>query len=596
MIGAILLASWVAITADRPIDSKDIERPFNFLPPTTRDTSLFMSFLDHPDRRIRSKSAWAAGDSEWHQLGPRLAERLSRESNAWVRADIVHAMGRLKGNGETNDDGAERKDPGAIWKLLQLSDPDPEVRRWAVWSIGEWKAVAAVAAVADRAHRDESEPVRMMACRTLGRLGGAQAETALAEATRDKSARVREAAATAIGALPEHGETGLKAILAALEDKDSLVRAAAVGALGLVDEFPVEGPVAEMASDDFALVRKEVAISLRRIGALEKVQTTIQLLNDRDMSVRTAAAQALGTFGSTLAIPPLVMHLNDADKFVRRSSATALRDLQMADEIVPVLITQLKHKSPEPRREAGWVLGEYRDKRATLALMKNVPDDDEEASLNTIEALGKVQDTLAVPTLIEVLANGMAAKRAMAAWSLGQIGDKRATEPLVPILFDRDHPPRLQAATAAGRINDAPFVAPLIKVLQNVTTEQFSTRAAASWSLGQIGDARAVARLQQMVSDKVIPTPFGPVYDHDSVRMNSAIALMRIARNPRNAGQLQAVTAFLDKQFDQSLEMSDLLKECLGECLYLLTGKEYPFERRPPGHKQYFVRSVEVKD
>ena len=52
MIHVFLLATWLSITATRPINSKDIEMPVVFLPPIERDVELIQSFLGNDDRRI----------------------------------------------------------------------------------------------------------------------------------------------------------------------------------------------------------------------------------------------------------------------------------------------------------------------------------------------------------------------------------------------------------------------------------------------------------------------------------------------------------------------------------------------------------------
>lgn len=584
MITAVLMASWLAITGNRPINAKDIEMPVQWGPPIDRDAALVLSFADHADRRIRSEAVWALGDSSLSRMNPELSRLLAKETNAWVRSDLVHAMGKLP----------DERDPAAVARALQ--DPTPDVRGWALWTLREWAALETVAAVAERATKDESDTVRIAAVKTLARFETREALAALPAALKDRSPRVRQAGATALAGFKEQSEDSLKALLEALKDADPLVRAAAVGSLGSVKNFTVEGPVAEMASDEFALVRKHVAASLRSLDARSRLLTTVGLLNDPDMSVRIEAAATLAAFQSQDAILPLIARINDDDKFVRRAAARALVDLKLADAILPKLIEQLQNESAPARREAAWALGEYRDKRATGPLCAIVTDQDEETALNIIQALGKIADRAAVETLLGQLRHSMAPKRAMAAWSLGEVRDKRATQPLIVVLTDPEFEPRLEAATAAGKISDEPFVQPLIAVLQNVTSEQFPTRAAAAWSLGRIANARAVARLGQMVSEKVIPTPFGPVYDHDSVRMNSAVALTRIARSVSNAGQLQPITAFLEGQFKLSSELSDNLKECIAECLYVLTGQQHPFTRRPFGPKQYFVRSIEGKE
>ena len=47
------------------------------------------------------------------------------ESGGAIRADLLHAMGKLR----------DQQDP--ITAVTKLGDPDPVVRRWAVWTTGD---------------------------------------------------------------------------------------------------------------------------------------------------------------------------------------------------------------------------------------------------------------------------------------------------------------------------------------------------------------------------------------------------------------------------------------------------------------------------
>src|ERR1043166_4697050 len=151
MIAAVALASWLSITVTRPINSKDIEQPMVFAPPTQKDAALVVSLLDHEDRRIRSEAAWCLGDSHLSDMNPPLARQLGRESNDWVRSDLLHAMGKL----------TDQQDSSAV--AAGLRDPAEPARRWAMWTLGEWQASPLLPVVAQRATNDEFESVRVSA-------------------------------------------------------------------------------------------------------------------------------------------------------------------------------------------------------------------------------------------------------------------------------------------------------------------------------------------------------------------------------------------------------------------------------------------------
>jgi len=108
-------------------------------------------------------------------------------------------------------------------------DPDPRIRRVAIWLAGEVGVKPYVVPGIVRALRDPDELVRSHAAATLGRVAAPSTVDALAAALDDPSPRVRASAATALGALP--GPVSAAALTAHLADPHPHVRAAAAAAL-----------------------------------------------------------------------------------------------------------------------------------------------------------------------------------------------------------------------------------------------------------------------------------------------------------------------------------------------------------------------------
>ena len=180
----------------------------------------------------------------------------------------------------------------------------------------------------------------------------------------------------------------------------------------------------------------------------------------------------------------------------RRKGVVALVDIGDARAIEP-LIKALKNKEWRVRWNGAWALGKIGD-------ASDPPEHD------------RLHSPRAVEPLIKTLDDEKDDVRWGAACSLGRvIGDGREIEPLIKALEDGDWRVCCGAAEALGKIGDARAVESLIKVLEG----DFGTFANAAeevdrherrklghevvenirwyvaWSLGEIGDARAVEPL-----------------------------------------------------------------------------------------------------
>jgi HEAT repeat protein len=248
--------------------------------------------LTDRDARLRRTAAFALG-----QIGPKAKSATADLSTALgdsepgVRALAAKALGRI---------GTAAQ--GALPKLeAALKDKEVDVRvsaALALWQAGgrtDGMPVLRTALADTRAH------VREQACAALGALGAKAAPAAadLLKGLDDKVARVRAAAAEALGKLPP-GKAVRARLSAALKDRDDQVRLNVADALWGQSKGAERDKLVELAA-----------------GTLQSEKP----------QVRRRAAEVLGGFGEAAkeAVPALKLALRDPHHAVREAAAAALR-------------------------------------------------------------------------------------------------------------------------------------------------------------------------------------------------------------------------------------------------------------------------------
>jgi hypothetical protein len=170
-------------------------------------------------------------------------------------------------------------------------DPDPVRRTYAAYALGEFLAAPGVAACA--------------------------------AAITDKDARVRAAAASALGRLNNDGGG---ALAQAFADPVADVKLAALASAASINAFSGVPALASLTTDASAYVRRravEVLDALRVTDAVVPVVALAQ--HDSDAGVRAAACHALGTFRDMSARAVLVaLSTGDPNVFVRDQAKFAL--------------------------------------------------------------------------------------------------------------------------------------------------------------------------------------------------------------------------------------------------------------------------------
>lgn len=212
---------------------------------------------------------------------------------------------------------------------------------------------------------------------------------------------------------------------------------------------------------------------------------------------------------SRLAIPALL----DKEPIVRATAAASVVFVPK-NEASSSLIPLLNDKSEFVRRESAYALGDVQDRVATAPLIRLLQGDKiMEVRTAAAISLGKIGDASAIESLFAILGTRPREDdeflRRSAARSIGQIAQISVTgnpSVLTPQNFLPEKFKDLGSSDAIGPVSQVFGRAAeiLTNVLRN-KSESDDTRREAAFSLGAIGDQRAIPLLQTYLSD---PDPY----------------------------------------------------------------------------------------
>ena len=157
------------------------------------------------------------------------------------------------------------------------------------------------------------------------------------------------------------------------------------------------------------------------------------------------------------------------------------------------LLSGLRSKDPQNRKEAANELGAIRARGAVRALVETLSDKEPMVREAAAFALGQISDPAATGLLIPLLADSSTEVRSSAAFALGMIGDRKAIDALSYALGDSNSEVRSSAIFALGLMQDEAAVDEIIEALDD---SSFDVRYDAVWALGRIGDPDAEDHLR----------------------------------------------------------------------------------------------------
>jgi HEAT repeat protein/lysophospholipase L1-like esterase len=241
------------------------------------------------DPEARAAAAWRLG-RDGEAAVPLLAERLEKDESARVRAAAARSLGALgkkaspavaglaKALGDPSESvryeaaqawmrvGPEPSDVAAL--SAALARPDPYVRGFAAWALGnlEGAAVEAVPALVAALKEDDTATVVAAALARIGP-GAAQAVPALVASLKDGDAGRRWRSARALGRIGPAAAEAVGDLEAALADPNEAVRLHAARALGRIGTAarPAAAALQRATGDPDASVRQEARGALERL-------------------------------------------------------------------------------------------------------------------------------------------------------------------------------------------------------------------------------------------------------------------------------------------------------------------------------------------
>lgn len=336
------------------------------------------------------------------------------------------------------------------WRLAALDDPDPSVRAAAVRAYArpsdtsemETYLVAGRAApLVDRralpgllrALKRNDVQTRAAAAAALGHLGTRGAVSALLAAREDGSLQVRRQALIALAETDD--PRARQAVLAAFRDPD-LEQAAVWAVKSNRCRYAAENLIAIVADTSREKGQRALAAdALRDTADPAALPALREVLRTGDPWLRGAAAAALGAIGNQAARDLLLSYAKESDPQLNALGISGLSRVR-EPRAFDLLLAALASDQLYLRVYAAQGLGRIRDRRATRPLLeafkRSTGMEGRQLRWAVLEALGKIGDRSAVPSLIWILDHYHAAYRPQAAAALKQItGRDLGENPLV---------------------------------------------------------------------------------------------------------------------------------------------------------------------
>lgn len=321
------------------------------------------------------------------------------------------------------------------------------------------------------------------------------------------------------------GKDAVEPLAIALKDKDPNIRGNAVKTLGEIGDNKAVAPLIDVMDDVDASVRNEAVIALGKIVDPGTVKYLIDALKDARYD-KERVIDALGEKGDPVAVEYLTNILKDTSweaRKYREAAARALGNIKDA-RAVESLLTALKSKFYEVRKEAAEALGKIGDEQALLPLIDALNDDNPTFREIVVESLCSAAKPGKTEPLVDTLKDRDAFVRQGAAQVLSRIGWKApgdselavyliakqewdklpgigeyAAEPLIAVLEDENPEVRKNAVITLGRIGNPEAVEPLIDALKNHPLHDSYMKDLID-ALGEIGDVRALEHLTYFIN------------------------------------------------------------------------------------------------
>lgn len=358
--------------------------------------------------------------------------------------------------------------PEVVNQLFEdLRSRDVERQRDAVWAFGERAFTDAARDIVPLLEVDDAGLQRAAAW-ALGRMRYRAAVPALCDLCEHPVSTVRKDVAWALGECRDRAAG--HALVHLLYDADDGVSIAAVNALGMLRDPAAAEPVAAVAKD---------------LGA--------------ELKRRQAATRTLGTIRCVVAYATLLIQLDDPSPALRRAAAFALSIQGNVDAASALIPAAAEDADPTVRGAAVVALAELLGTDALDALVARLADSESSVRAAAATALQKVPYDAAEPHLRSACIDPAPDVRAATARTIGLFGNPALVGALEGLLHDGFHLVNREVIVALGRVDQR-------HVHEGVVTATKSSdsrlRTAAARALAASRDPAAEGMLRALAEDE----------------------------------------------------------------------------------------------
>ena len=202
-----------------------------------------------------------------------------------------------------------------------------------------------------------------------------------------------------------------------LSDENPEVKARAMEGLWECDDRTLVTPLTTLLEQDpSAQVREAAATALGKFAALSQTgkmlskdgerikESLIQAIENSEESqeVRRRAVEAVAPF-STPEVHEIIQDAYESDQFEMRCSAVYAMGKSCDPQWLPIILAELRNPHAAMRHEASNACGELGEEPAVPHLIPLFDDDDHQAQVSAISAVGAIGGSLAKKALLRCL-------------------------------------------------------------------------------------------------------------------------------------------------------------------------------------------------
>ncbi len=446
--------------------------------------------LSDENDEIKIRALWAIENLKSKEGSKEIESLLADESTA-VKIESIKTLVNLK------------MEEGIAGLIKGLSDRNETVRIYSLWALEKFKNPVSYPYIAESL-ADLSEEVkdyaamlierindplflpvlqrfidsetfpldaRLSALTILGKVGDRSVKNFILNKTKDSDALVRYTAIKAFSYLDNFDPDYLKTITyLGNNDVSPRVRSEASKLLdGVLREMQVKLNSSEKSKRELALERIDSLIGAKGLPALlikmasskypavrEKMlvlvsenphrifaRSTMDMMEDPDVTMKKLAALALGKIGNRQAVPLLQKGLKHFDPEMQLICAWSLARMGVTKNIFPVAVRYIESDNSDYQRRAAETLGFLRDKRAPSVLLRRMGNSELDVKLICAWALARMGEDKGMEMLVRLSEEGIEPIRTSANIYLRDVSIPLSLRNRVPQIREKIHFERL---------------------------------------------------------------------------------------------------------------------------------------------------------